>query len=393
MPLKLPELTLRVDTARNGPFTFQVGIDSAAVETLLLRIRDAHQRFKGSPLAQVANRLEKEVVVSSIFGTNSIEGGTLSEEETRQAVDLPPAAVQGIEQRRARNLSEAYKLSQQAAASPGWQLDVDFIRRVHAAVTDQLPHEYNRPGLFRDNPKGIATHVGDQAHGGLYKPPQYGGDVTLLMEQLVQWQQRLTEAQIPALIRAPLLHYYYELIHPFWDGNGRVGRVLEATLLQCEGFRYAPFAQARYYFEHIDHYFALFNHSRKQAEKNAQHPNTDFVLFFLEGMLASIHKLHDRVNNLVKFILFENDVKRRHDEKEINARQYAIVTQLMAAGAPVPLATLRRAPWYLALYSKLTDKTKQRDLSRLKEQRLVILDGQNRLRSGCVEPGENVAAE
>ncbi|MCW8889514.1 MAG: Fic family protein, partial [Sedimenticola sp.] len=389
MPLELPELNLRVDTARNGPFTFQVGVHCAVVEALLLRISDAHQRFKGSPLAQVANRLEKEVVVSSIFGTNSIEGGTLTEEETLQAVDLPPAAVQDIEQRRARNLSEAYKLSQQAAATPGWQLDVDFILRVHAAVTDQLPHEYNRPGLLRDNPKGIATHVGAQAHGGRYKPPQYGGDVTLLLEQLVQWHQQLVDVKLPVLIRAPLVHYYFELIHPFWDGNGRVGRVLEATLLQCEGFRYAPLAQARYYFEHIDQYFTLFNHTRKQAEKKTTYPNTDFVFFFLEGMLNSINKLHDRVNNLVNFILFENDVKRRHDEKEINTRQYAIATQLMEHGAPVPLAILRRAPWYIALYSKLTDKTKQRDLYRLKEQGLVILDSQNRLWPGCIDPDES----
>lgn len=389
MPLELPELTLRVDTARSGPFTFQVGVDAAAVETLLLRISDAHQRFRGSPLAQVADRVEKEVVVSSIFGTNSIEGGTLTEEETLQAVDLSPVAVQDIEQRRARNLSAAYKLSQQAAATPGWRLDVDFILQVHAAVTDQLPHEYNRPGQLRDNPKGLATHVGDQAHGGRYKPAQYGGDVTLLLEQLAGWHQQLTDAQVPALIRAPLVHYYYELIHPFWDGNGRVGRVLEATLLQCEGFRYAPFAQARYYFEHIDQYFALFNHSRKQAQKKAPHPNTDFLLFFLEGMLLSINKLHDRVTRLVNIILFENDLKRRHDEKEINARQYAIVTQLMEAAAPVSRTTLRRAPWYQALYSRLTDKTKQRDLSRLKALGLVIQDGRNRLWPGCIEPEEN----
>lgn len=389
MPLKLPELTLRVDTARSGPFTFQVGVDAAAVETHLLRIRDAHQRFKGSPLAQVANRLEKEVVVSSIFGTNSIEGGTLTEEEIRQAMDLSPAEVRDTEQRRARNLNEAYKLSQQAAAVPAWQLDVDFIQRVHAAVTDQLPHEYDRPGLLRDNPKGIVTHVGDQAHGGRYKPPQYGGDVALLLEQLVRWHQQLVDAQVPALIRAPLLHYYYELIHPFWDGNGRVGRVLEATLLQCEGYRYAPFAQARYYFEHIDEYFALFNHGRKQAEKRTDFPNTDFVLFFLEGILVSVNKLHDRVNSLINLLLFENDLKRRHDDREINSRQYAIVTQLLEAGNPILLASLRKAPWYLALYSKLTDKTRQRDLIRLKALGLVIQDDRSRLWPGFVEFDES----
>ena len=375
---------LRVETDRYGPFTFQVGVDTAAVESLLLRINDAHQRFKGSPLSQVANRLEKEVVVSSIFGTNSIEGGTLSMEETEEAMDLAPAEVQDIEQRRAINLKNAYELAQQAASQPGWQLNIEFIRQIHVAVTDHIPHEHNLPGLLRDNPKGIVTRVGNKEHGGSYRPPQCGRDVKRLLNYLVEWNQQLVDQGVSVLIRAPLVHLYYELIHPFWDGNGRVGRVLEATLLRAEGYKYAPFAQARYYFENIHHYFTLFNACRKQADKKVETPNTDFVAFFLEGMLSSINTLHDRVNALVSLILFENDLKHRHDEKEINARQYAIVTQLMSTGKSVSLADLRKAPWYQALYIKLTDKTKQRDLKGLRELGLVIQDDTNQLWPGCV---------
>ncbi len=71
MALELPELTLRLDTARHGPFTFQVGVDGGAIGTYLLRIDDAHRRFRRSPLAQVANRLEREVMITGIFGTNT----------------------------------------------------------------------------------------------------------------------------------------------------------------------------------------------------------------------------------------------------------------------------------------------------------------------------------
>jgi fido (protein-threonine AMPylation protein) len=59
----------------------------------------------------------------------------------------------------------------------------------------------------------------------------------------------LVGTRCPAAIRAPLVHFYYEQIHPFWDGNGRVGRVIEATLLQAAGYRYAPFAMARHYLD------------------------------------------------------------------------------------------------------------------------------------------------
>lgn len=386
MPLTLHQCRLRVPTARFGPVTFEIGVDTAAVDALYLRVEDAHRRFSGSPLAQVANRLEKEVVVSSIFGTNSIEGGTLSEGETQLALELDPTQVEDVEQRRALNLRDAYNLSREAAADADWRLGLPFVQAVHAAITSRLPHEYDRPGVFRDNARGIITHGGDAAHGGRYKPPQYGGDVRALLDALLEWHERLVCEGVPALIRAPLVHYYYELIHPFWDGNGRVGRVLEATLLQQDGFRYAPFAQARYYYDHIDRYFALFNACRKAASRGEPNPNTQFVAFFLEGMLASLNRLHDRVNSLVSLLLFESDLKRRHDEKDINARQYAIVSQVLDAGKPVPLAQLRRAPWYLALYTNLTEKTKQRDLRRLRETGLIRVDENDRVWPGFVEP-------
>ena len=380
------EYRLTVETMRQGPFRFQIGVDPAAIETAWLRISDAHQRFVASPLARVANQLEKEVVVTSIFGTNSIEGGTLSEQETQLALELLPAMPAGVEQHRAINLKNAYDLSIQAAGSPEWEMDVAFIRQIHAAITSGIPHQYNQPGRLRANPKDIRTHVGDTDHGGCYKPPQYEEDIRRLLEALTSWHAELRARELPALIRAPLVHYYFERIHPFWDGNGRVGRVLEATLLHQEGYRHAPFALARYYLEHIDRYFSLFNRCRKAEAKKHPQANTPFVAFFLEGFLASLHRLHERANQLVAVLLFENELKQRHDAREINDRQYAIVTQILASGHPMPLETLRLAPWYLALYSRLSDKTKQRDLRRLRELKLIHEDSQHRLLPGSVEP-------
>jgi Fic family protein len=204
------------------------------------------------------------------------------------------------------------------------------------------------------------------------------GDIRTLVSALVDWHDELLEAGVPALIRAPLVHLYFELIHPFWDGNGRVGRVIEAYLLQSAGYRYAPFALARFYFDHIDRYFTLFNLCRKQANKGEPHPNTPFVLFHLEGMLEVINSLHDRVNRLVNVLLFEAELRNRFEHKKVNARQYAIVTQVLNAGGPVALKELQTMPWYQALYIKRTDKTKQRDLRGLREHGLLKQDPKGR---------------
>jgi len=364
----------RIETTRSGPFIFQVGINGKEAFVPGQRVADAQKRFMSSPLSQVANHLEQEVLVSSIFSTNTIEGGTLTEEETKEALDLDPKRVQAEEQQRAVNIKTAYGIAQESTQSIDWRLSVDFIKQIHTAVTNGIAHKYNQPGKIRSNPKNIVTYVGDAAHGGRYKPPQYGDDIELLLQHLITWHDELTAAEIPALIRAPLVHLYFELIHPFWDGNGRVGRVLEATVLHSAGFRYAPFAMARYYLERIDQYFTLFNLCRKQADKKAACPNMPFVLFHLEGMLDSINRLHDRVNNMVGSLLFESQVRQLRDSKAINIRQYAILTQMMERGKPLPVDELRRAPWHQALYARLGDKTKQRDLSGLREKGLLVVD-------------------
>jgi hypothetical protein len=90
-PENYPDITRRIETDRFGPFTFQTGVAVDGLELALQRVEDAHERFTASPLAQVASRLEKEVVVSSVFGTNTIEGGTLTEDETADALALDPA--------------------------------------------------------------------------------------------------------------------------------------------------------------------------------------------------------------------------------------------------------------------------------------------------------------
>lgn len=385
-PTSLPNLTRRIETDRFGPFVFQPGIAAAEIELAFQRVEDAHERFVASPLAQVANRLEREVVVSSVFGTNTIEGGTLTEDETAAALALDPTQVQEVEQQRAINIKAAYDLALQAAATPGWTLGTPFILDLHRLITDQLPHPDNQPGRLRDNPKNRTTYVGDTAHGGRYKPPQYGRDIERLLEALIDWHADLQAAGLPALIRAPLVHLYFELIHPFWDGNGRVGRVVEATLLQAAGYRYAPFALARHYLARIDSYFTLFNTCRKAADNKQPAPNQAFVEFHLDGMRQTINGLHDRVNRLVTTLLYESEIRRALDSKDINVRQYTILSHLLDRGQPLPLAELRHAPWYASLYLKLNDKTRQRDLRRLRELELAHLDTDDALWPGFMRP-------
>ena len=197
---------LVISTERFGPFTLTANVDLQAIELLFRRVEDAQARFRGSPLAQVANDLEREVVVSSVVGTNTIEGGELTIEQTQLAFELDPETVQEEQQRRVVNIKAAYDLAKNMASKPGWQPDVEYVKDLHRLITLGVSDSHNIPGQLRDNPKNTVTRVGDTEHGGIYKPPQNGRDIAELLKALLVWNASMAERGIPALIRAPLCH-------------------------------------------------------------------------------------------------------------------------------------------------------------------------------------------
>lgn len=86
-------------------------------------------------------------------------------------------------------------------------------------------------GVFRSRPVGVVDSEGNVLHFGTL--PQY---VPNLVMELLDW---VRTAEVHMLIRSCVFHYELELIHPFADGNGRVGRLWH-TLLLSKGIRHLP---------------------------------------------------------------------------------------------------------------------------------------------------------
>jgi len=375
---------LRVDTHRSGVFTFQLGIDLDYIQPLLGRVEDAHARFSSMPiLPDVAAKLEKEVVVSSVFGTNTIEGGTLTEEETADVIN-GIREIKGEKEKRAENIKKAYDKAEHFAEyclsnnkdqsknmSVALHLQEIMITDLHAIITDGLSHSQNKPGQYRNNQKGQLTKVGDTEHGGIYTPPKSRDDIIILINNYLQWINSEKIISLSPLIRAPLAHYYFERIHPFWDGNGRVGRVLEMLILKCAGYKYAHYALSKYYLENIDEYFLVFNLARKAEVKKEKFPNIIFIEFFLSGMFDVVNRLHDRANRIIAFMLYQNILNSFLQDKKINIRQYTIINNLLPHGLIHDLSKVQSQPWYIALYKKLTQKTRSRDMKGLEANNLI----------------------
>lgn len=383
----LPDYPKRIDLSSSESFTIQVGVDLSSLQILLNHIEAAKIRFDRAPLLpRVVSLLEREIHVCSVSYTHRIEGGLLSESETDAALRIQPGEPCSESQLRVINIGTACKMAREETASPGWRLTGGYIRSIHEILSEGVTHERNRPGQLRDGNIETPIPVGDEGHGGRYIPPQFAADIERLLDGLIAWHDEITSYGVPALIRAPLVHFYFELIHPFWAGNGLVGRLLEASILYSSGYGLAAFCLWRYYAERVDRYYALFNESRKAAVRGEAKPFTPIVSFHLEAMLTSFLRKLERVSGITGTLLFEGELRRLRDENGINLRQYAIVTHLMASLTPISLDQLRRSPWYEEIYRRLADKTKQRDLRQLREAKLLSLDDSGFLRPGYTRP-------
>ncbi len=100
-------------------------------------------------------------------------------------------------------------------------LSLRLIREVHEKLMDGVRGDHATPGQFRKTQNWIGP-TGCTLQNASYIPPSPDS----MMDCLKSWEQFIHAQDIPPLVQAGLLHYQFEAIHPFLDGNGRVGRLL-----------------------------------------------------------------------------------------------------------------------------------------------------------------------
>lgn len=123
-------------------------------------------------------------------------------------------------------------------------IDLDLVCRLHRTLLTGVRGDDKQPGEVRDRPNWIGSS--DPATARFVPPPH-----TELDAGLADWVDFLTDyEQMPPLVACALLHYQFETLHPFLDGNGRLGRLLIVLFLVKEGFLPVPLLYVSSYFEH-----------------------------------------------------------------------------------------------------------------------------------------------
>lgn len=139
--------------------------------------------------------------------------------------------------------------------------------------------EENRAG-FRKVP---GTVLKNQAGDVIYTPPQDGTEVERLMQNLETYINTPEMQELDPLIKLAIIHYQFETIHPFYDGNGRTGRILCVLYLIVNDLLDLPILYlSRYITRNKQEYYRLLQGIRESS--NAPEQWEQWVLYILRGI-------------------------------------------------------------------------------------------------------------
>ncbi len=133
-------------------------------------------------------------------------------------------------------------------------LSLRLVREIHLKLMEGIRGEKMKPGEFRNSQNWVGP-LGYSLADATYVPPP----VPEMKEALGQWEKFLhANDSIVPLVKCALVHYQFEAIHPFLDGNGRVGRLLITFYLYERGYLEHPILYLSDFFErHRDEYYDL----------------------------------------------------------------------------------------------------------------------------------------
>ena len=186
-----------------------------------------------------------------------------------------------------------------------------LIREIHAVLLKGVRGEYKTPGEFRRSQNFIG---GSMPSNAIYVPPATC-DLDELMGDFDKFMNR--QDDLPSLIRVAIMHYQFETIHPFLDGNGRIGRLLIPLFLLSKKELNKPcFYISNYFEKNRSEYYMLLQNARIKNDMK------DWICFFLKASIETAKDAKDKFSKVI-------EVVRKYDEYLKNKKANLVLSRII----------------------------------------------------------------
>jgi Fic family protein len=202
-----------------------------AIARALMEIEAARAVVEQTPLPPAAEaELRHRARIRSTHYSTRIEGNRLTLAEAEQVVEGKKAQFH----ERERDVDEVKNYWNALLRVEEWAakkipFTEELVRKLHALIKEGARA---KPTPYRDGQNAIR----DSASGTIIYLPPEARDVPALMAALVEWVTRAEKEGLPVPLIAGLVHYQFVTIHPYYDGNGRMARLLATFILHRGGY-------------------------------------------------------------------------------------------------------------------------------------------------------------
>jgi Fic family protein len=254
----------------------------AAASGAVARLDGAAHRLP-NPYLLVRPALTEEAVSSS-----ALEGTYAALEDVFQAEFLDVSEVSRPTAEVRNYISAAERGLELIKTLP---ICLRVLRDVHSVLMFGSRGDYAEAGNFRTRQNWIGTRRGQPVSQSLFVPPPAGSE---LGRGLNEWEAWVNEPNgLPVLLKSALAHYQFETLHPFIDGNGRVGRLVIVLMLVASGELKVPLLNLSPFFEqHRDEYI---DHLRTLSETGDFEP---WISFFMGAVKNQSERALDKADRL-----------------------------------------------------------------------------------------------
>jgi Fic family protein len=295
----------------------QTVMSLSEADTALGRLAGAG-RLLPNPHILVEPYITREAVASS-----RIEGTQASMADVFQAAAGGGISPEGTDIREVRNYIDA--MNRGIARLAELPLCLRLIREIHGVLMRGVRGRERQPGEFRNTPNWIGS-PNDRPETAIFVPPPPDHLGTALAD--LELFMNEDDVPLPPLVRCALLHYQFETIHPFLDGNGRIGRLLIVFYLVQKERLPVPLLYTSSYFEqHRRDYYERLQAVRERGELQ------EWLQFFLTAVAVQATDAVSRAEHLA-------DLRERYRRELASSRSRAHeVVDLMLTN---PVLVVRR---------------------------------------------------
>jgi Fic family protein len=322
----------------------------------IAKIEATEELLKNSPILPLwEKKFQEEAIVRQVYHGTHIEGNELNRTEAQNVLEGKDVIARARDIQEVINFRKLIDFIGDQSLNQLTKVTESLIKKMHTIVVDKiLPPDES--GEYRTKQVVIRNSASGEV---TFKPPS-PAEVPFLMNEMCEWVNTTSFDTIHAVVKAAIVHHEFVRIHPFIDGNGRVGRSLATLTLYLGGYDIRRFFSLE---EFYDKDSATYYQKLGEASSGNL---TAWVEYFTTGAAIEFEKVRTKILKVSQ----DNKLREKMGGKQVflTERQMMIMQYIQEMG-------YLQNKMFSSIFPDISEDSILRDVQDLQKMGIVVKIG------------------